>query len=393
MNEVFLLAYARTPIGSLGGALSAVSAVQLGAACISASLQRAQVPADQVCSVIMGQVLSAGAGQAPARQAALTAGLPASTAALTLNKVCGSGMAALMLGALAIQAGEARLVVAGGQESMSRAPYLLPDARKGYRLGNQTVADSLIVDGLLDPHSNQHMGSLAEFCAKERGFSRQRQDDYAAESFRRALAAQQQDLFAAEISPITVSTGKTGSCTVSSDEGPGKVDFGRIPQLRPAFATEGTVTAANASSISDGAAALVLASTGKAQELGLLPVARIVASATHAQAPEWFTTAPVEAIRRAVQRAGWQLADVDLFEVNEAFAVVALAAMDDLGIPQHKLNIHGGAIALGHPLGASGARIVVTLLAALQATGKTRGVAAICIGGGEATALCIELVA
>jgi acetyl-CoA C-acetyltransferase len=393
VNEVVLLACARTPIGSLGGTLAAVTAVQLGAACIRAVLERARIPGEQVCSVIMGQVLSAGAGQAPARQAALAAGLSESTPTLTINKVCGSGMAALMLAALAIRAGESRLVVAGGQESMSQAPYLLPEARKGFRLGNQTVVDSLITDGLWDPYSNQHMGSLAEFCAKERGYSRDRQDAWAAESFRRALAAQQQGLFATEITPVTVSNVKGGSSTVASDEGPTKVDYARIPQLRAAFVTDGTVTAGNASTLNDGAAALVLAGSDKAHELGLVPVARLIASATHAQAPEWFTTAPAAAIRRALHLAGWQVADVDLFEINEAFAVVALAAMDDLGIPDHKLNVHGGAIALGHPLGASGARIVVTLIAALQATGKTRGVAAICIGGGEATAVCVELVA
>ncbi len=393
MNKVFLLACARTPIGSLGGALATVTASQLGAACITAALQQAKVPADHVSNVIMGQVLCAGLGQAPARQAALGAGLPASVPAMIVSKVCGSGMAAVMLGALAIRAGESQLIVAGGQESMSNAPYLLPDARKGLRLGNHTVVDSLVTDGLWDPYSNQHMGSLAELCARKRGYSREQQDAYAAESFRRALAAQHQNLFASEIATVTVSTSKGNRSTVTSDEGPTKVDFARMPQLRPAFESDGTVTAANASTLSDGAAALVLASAGKAHELGAVPVARLVASASHAQAPEWFSTAPAEAIRRALHLAGWQLADVDLFEINEAFAVVALAALEDLGIPDHKLNVRGGAIALGHPLGASGARIVVTLVAALRAAGKSRGVAAICIGGGEATALCVELVA
>jgi len=393
MNDVVVLSLARTPIGALGGALATATAPQLGGVAVAAALQRANIAGSQVSGVILGHVLSAGTGQAPARQAAFAAGLPVGVPAFSVNKVCGSGMAALMLASQAIRAGDSEIVVAGGQESMSRAPYLLPEARQGYRLGNQTVVDSMIHDGLWDPYDNTHMGNLAELCAREHGFARERQDAFAAESFRRARAAQADGAFAAEIAPVTLALRKGETSTVSLDEGPARFDLAKMATLRPAFASNGTITAANASTISDGAAALVLASAAHARALGLTPLARIVACSTHAQAPQWFTTAPAEAIRMAVKKAGWQLQDVDLFEINEAFAVVAMAAQQDLDIGHDRLNIHGGAIALGHPIGASGARLVVTLIAALRAQGKTRGVAAVCIGGGEAMALCVEIMA
>jgi acetyl-CoA C-acetyltransferase len=392
MREVVIVGLARTPLGSFQGSLSSVPAPKLGAVAIEAALKRAGVAPDAVSEVIMGNVLAAGEGQAPARQAAIYAGIPKSTPAMTINKVCGSGMKAVMLGTQSIQLGDCEVVVAGGMESMSNAPFILQGARGGFRMGHQSMQDSMIVDGLWDPYNNQHMGMCAELCAKERGFSRQDQDEYATESFRRAQEAQKGGKFREEIAAVEI-PGRKGDVTrIDSDEGPVKVQFEKIPTLKPAFDKQGSVTAANASTINDGAAALVLASSDKARELGLKPLARIVSVGGFAQDPVWFTTAPGEAMSRAMKKAGWTVKDVDLFEVNEAFAVVALAAQKELAIPRDKLNVWGGAISLGHPIGASGARILVTLVSALRERGLKRGVAGICIGGGEATAVCVELL-
>lgn len=390
MREVVIVGVARTALGSFQGALSSVSAPQLGATAIKAALKRAGVSPDQVSEVIMGNVLSAGVGQAPARQAAIAAEIPKSVPALTINKVCGSGMKAIMLAAQSILLGDSDVVVAGGMENMSQVPYYLPTARNGFRMGNQTAVDGMIHDGLWDPYNQQHMGNCGELCAKERNFSRKDQDDFAIESFRRAQEAQKAGKFVAEIAPVEV-PGRKGEVTLFQvDEGPAKVQFDKIPALKPVFDKNGTITAANASTINDGAAALVLMSLDKAEQLGVQPLARIVSYGSNAQDPLWFTTAPAEAMRRAAKKAGWEMKDVDLFEVNEAFAVVSLAAQRELEIPMDRLNVWGGAISLGHPIGASGARIVVTLLSALQDRGLKRGMAGICIGGGEGTALCIE---
>lgn len=390
MREVVIVGVARTALGSFQGALSSVSAPQLGATAIKAALKRAGVSPDQVSEVIMGNVLSAGVGQAPARQAAIAAEIPKSVPALTINKVCGSGMKAIMLAAQSILLGDSDVVVAGGMENMSQVPYYLPTARNGFRMGNQTAVDGMIHDGLWDPYNQQHMGNCGELCAKERNFSRKDQDDFAIESFRRAQEAQKSGKFVAEIAPVEV-PGRKGEVTLFQvDEGPAKVQFDKIPALKPVFDKNGTITAANASTINDGAAALVLMSLDKAKQLGVQPLARIVSYGSNAQDPLWFTTAPAEAMRRAAKKAGWEMKDVDLFEVNEAFAVVSLAAQRELEIPMDRLNVWGGAISLGHPIGASGARIVVTLLSALQDRGLKRGMAGICIGGGEGTALCIE---
>ncbi|HUP56480.1 MAG TPA: acetyl-CoA C-acetyltransferase [Bdellovibrionota bacterium] len=390
MRDVVIVGVARTALGTFQGALSSLPAPRLGAAAITAALQRAGVQPDQVSEVIMGNVLQAGIGQAPARQAAIFAGIPKSVPALTVNKVCGSGMKAVMLGMQSIQLGESEVVVAGGMESMSQAPYYMLNARNGFRMGHQNVVDGMIHDGLWDPYNNQHMGNCAELCAKEKNFSRKDQDDYAIESFKRAQEAIKQGKFAREITPVEI-PGKKGDVTrVDTDEGPGKAQFDKIPTLKPVFDKAGTVTAANASTINDGAAALVLMSAEKAKALGLKPLARLVATGTNAQDPVWFTTAPAEAMKRALKKASWTTEQVDLFEVNEAFSVVALAAQRDLGIPMNKLNVWGGAISLGHPIGASGARILVTLLSALEDRGAKRGLAGICIGGGEATAVAVE---
>jgi acetyl-CoA C-acetyltransferase len=337
----------------------------------------------------MGNVLQAGLGQAPARQAAIGAGLPDSVRSVTVNKVCGSSMQAVVDGARALGAGDAGFVVAGGMENMSASPYLLPGARKGYRMGNQQLVDSMIHDGLWDPYNNLHMGACAEACARKYGFTRERQDAYAAESFRRANAAQSGGLFEKEITPVEVA-GSGAARSVDRDEGPPRVNYPKIPTLRPAFESGGTVTAANASTVNDGAAALVLATSDRAKAGGLRPIGRLVSFGSHSQEPLWFTTAPVQASRVALERAGWKGADVDLWEVNEAFAVVPMAFMQELAVPHEKMNVRGGAIALGHPIGASGARIIVTLLAALRERGLRRGVAAICIGGGEGMAICVE---
>ncbi|MFZ9594807.1 MAG: thiolase family protein [Bdellovibrionia bacterium] len=389
-REIVVVGYARTPFGSFQGSLASLSAPKLGAQAIQGALQRSGVSPDQVSEVILGQVLTAGSGQAPARQATLYAGLPQSVAALTINKVCGSGMKSILLGTQSLLLGDSQVVIAGGMESMSGAPYLLPQARSGFRMGHQTVLDSMISDGLWDPYHQSHMGKCAELCAREWKFSREQQDQFAMESFKRAQAAQKAGKWSQEMIPVEV-PGKKGEVQkVESDEGPAKVQFDKIPTLKPAFDQQGTVTAANASTINDGACAMVLTTADQARSLKLKPVAKIVSYATHAQAPEWFTTAPAQAMRKAMAQANWQMKDVDLFEVNEAFAVVALAAQKELGIDSERLNVWGGAIALGHPIGASGTRIVMTLISALQDRGLKRGVASICIGGGEATAIAVE---
>jgi acetyl-CoA C-acetyltransferase len=392
MRDVVILGAARTPVGAFQGSLSEVPAPRLGGVAIKAALERAGVAPDKVAEVYMGCVLPAGQGQAPARQAAHNGGLPRSVGAVTVNKVCGSGLKAVVLARNAIVAGEADLVVAGGMESMSQAPYLLPKAREGYRMGHGQVLDSMILDGLWDPYGNVHMGECGELCAREKNVSRQEQDAYAAESFRRARAAQAEGKFKGEIVPVEVPQRKGPPRLVMEDEGPGKGDPEKLAGLRPAFQKDGTITAGNASSINDGAAALVVASAEAAQRLGARPLARIVGAAGHAQDPQWFTTAPAGAIERLLTQTGWKASDVDLWEINEAFAVVALVNNKMLGLDPRKVNVWGGAIALGHPIGASGARLLVTLLSALADRGGKRGVASLCIGGGEGIALAVERV-
>ena len=390
--EFVILSATRTPIGSFQGGLAGVPASKLGAAAIKGALTQAGVAAADVSDVLMGNVLQAGQGQAPARQAAIAAGLPTSARAVTIHKVCGSGLQAIMQATQALAAGDATLVVAGGMESMSGAPYLLPKARDGYRLGHQQVIDSVIQDGLWDPYNNLHMGSCAEKCAAKYGFTREQQDAFAIASFQRANAAQKDGRFAAEITPVELTDAKGNVTKVEHDEGPAKVKYDKLPTLRPVFDKAGTITAANASTLNDGAAALVITTADTARAKHLKPIARIVALGGHAQDPLWFTTAPVPATQTALALAGWKVSDVDLWEVNEAFAVVPMAFMQELGVPHEKLNVRGGAISLGHPIGASGARLVVTLLAALKERGLRRGVAAICIGGGEGLAVCVELI-
>lgn len=391
MPTTVILSAARTPIGAFMGMLSSLQAPELGAIAIKAAIERAGIAPHQVDEVIMGNVLTAGVGQAPARQAALKAGLPATTPCMTINKVCGSGLKSVMLADQAIRCGDAAVVVAGGQESMSNAPYLLPKGRTGYRYGHGHVLDSMLLDGLTDAYEPEPMGVFADRCAVACNISRSQQDEYAIESYRRALSAQEKGYFADEIVSVTVRTGKS-EIVVSLDEEPQKVKFEKIPELKPVFTKEGTVTAANASSIDDGAAALVLASDQWAKENGKQPIARIVAQATYAHNPADFNTAPIYSIERLLAKAGMSVDDVDLFEINEAFAVTALVAQKQLGIPHEKLNVHGGAVALGHPIGASGARILTTLLYALRRYGKRYGVAALCIGGGEATAVLVEML-
>jgi acetyl-CoA C-acetyltransferase len=392
MGSIAILAATRTPLGSFQGSLAGVPAPRLGAAAIRGALARSGLGPADVTDVLMGNVLQAGLGQAPARQAALLAGLPDSVRAVTIHKVCGSGMQAVIHGCHALAAGDARVVVAGGMENMSAAPYLLPKAREGFRLGDQKAVDSLVHDGLWDPYNNLHMGSCAERCAEKFAFTREQQDAYAAESFRRANAAQKDGRLGQEITPVEIEDARGNTTTVSQDEGPGKVRYEKIPTLRPAFEKSGTITAANASTINDGAAALVLMDESAARAGGLSPLARIVSFGSHAQEPLWFTTAPVPAARAALARAGWEASGVDLWEVNEAFAVVPMAFGREMGIGADRMNVRGGAIALGHPIGASGARILVTLVSALRERGAARGVAAICIGGGEGLAACIELI-
>ena len=384
-----ILSAARTPVGSFGGALSTVPAPSLGATAITGALDRAGVATDQVDEVILGNVVTAGEGQAPARQAALGAGLPQSVACMTINKVCGSGMKAVMLADQAIRAGDAEVVVAGGMENMSMAPFYLPKARYGYGYGNGELVDGLFHDGLRDAYDGVAMGVAADQCGVTCNVPRERQDAFSIESYTRAQASVENGAFAQEIVPVTIS-GRKGDTVVDTDEEPAKTNFDKIPQLRAVFTKDGTVTAANASTINDGAAALVVASEEWAEANGKTPMARIVASAQHSQAPMEFTTAPIEAVNKALAKAGLTLDDIDLFEVNEAFAVVALAAQDALGIPSEKLNVRGGSVAVGHPIGASGARILTTLLHAMVERGARYGLAAICIGGGEATALIVE---
>jgi acetyl-CoA C-acetyltransferase len=390
-TDVVILAGARTPMGGFQGELAGKTAPELGAAAIAEAVSRAGVAAADIDETIMGCVLPAGLGQAPARQAAVYAGVPFDVPATTVNKMCGSGMKAVMMAADQILAGRAQIAIAGGMESMTNAPYLLPKARGGMRLGHGEVKDSMFLDGLEDAYEHRLMGTYAEDAARHYQFTRQEQDAYATESLKRAQRATTDGSFDGEIVSVKVA-GRKGDTVIAIDEQPGKADLSKIPTLKPAFAKDGTVTAANSSSISDGAAALILASGEEAKKRGLKPIARIVAQASNAQEPKWFTTAPVGAIEKVLKEAGWSKDDVDLYEVNEAFAVVAMIAMRDLGLPHDKVNVNGGACALGHPIGASGARILVTLINALQKRGKKKGVAALCIGGGEATAVAVELV-
>lgn len=387
---VYIVAATRTPIGAFQGALAPLTAPRLGAAVIEAALQRAGLPADAVEEVFMGNVLQAGIGQAPARQAAIYAGVPDKVPATTVNKVCGSGLQAVVFGAKTIALGDADIVVAGGMESMSNVPYYLPQARTGYRMGNGALVDGMIHDGLWDPYGNFHMGNAGDKCAREHGFSREAQDEYAKESFRRALAAQKEGLFDAEIVPVSVPQKKGDAVVVKLDEGPpaGKPD--KLASLKPAFSKDGTITAANASSINDGASALVLASEKAVKERNLTPLARIVGYAGAAQAPEWFTTAPAAAINNASKKLGIAVDQIDLFEINEAFAVVTMAVNKLCGLDPQRVNVRGGAVSLGHPIGASGARVLTTLLYAMKDQNKKRGLATLCIGGGEALALVVE---
>ena len=391
-DPVVITAMARSAMGGFMGDLSPLSASDLGAAVIGGALARAGLPADAVDELVMGCVLPAGQGQAPARQAGIKAGLALSTGATTVNKMCGSGMKAAMIGHDLIAAGSAAIVIAGGMESMSNAPYLLPRARQGLRMGHAQALDHMFLDGLEDAYEpGRLMGSFAEDCAEAYQFSRQAQDDFALRSLARAQSAIASGAFAAEIVAVTARQGRSER-QIDTDEQPGKARPDKIPSLKPAFRKDGTVTAANASSISDGAAALVLMRASQAERRGLRPLARIAGHATHAQAPSRFATAPIGALRKLSGLCGWSLRDVDLFEINEAFAVVTMAAMRDLDLPEDKVNVNGGACALGHPIGASGARVLVTLLAALQARGLRRGMASLCIGGGEATAMAVELM-
>ncbi|HMO76211.1 MAG TPA: acetyl-CoA C-acyltransferase [Sphingopyxis sp.] len=391
-DPVVFLSYARTPMGGMQGALADASATDLGATAVKAAVERAGVSGDDIERIYMGCVLPAGLGQAPARQAAIKAGLPKSVQATTVNKVCGSGMQTVIMTAEALAAGSIDLGVAGGMESMTNAPYLLKKHRSGARIGHDTAYDHMFLDGLEDAYdAGRAMGTFAQDTADAYQLTREAQDDYSIESLRRAQAAVSSGAFAGEIVPVTLKT-RAGEVVVDTDEAPGKGRPDKIPTLKPAFAKDGTITAATSSSISDGAAAVVLTRQSVADAKGAKPVAKLVAHAAHAQEPKDFTVAPVGAINKVLAKAGWSIGDVDLFEVNEAFACVAMFAMHDLGIPHDKINVHGGATALGHPIGASGTRIITTLIAALQRHGKTRGIASLCIGGGEATAVAVELV-
>jgi acetyl-CoA C-acetyltransferase len=389
-SSVYIVSARRTPIGSFQGALGSLAAPKLGAVAISAALSSSRVQPEAVDAIYIGNVLSAGIGQAPARQAALAAGLPASVPTATVNKVCGSGLEALILGARAILCGDAEIVVGGGMESMSQAPYYMPGARSGLRMGNAALIDGMIFDGLWDPYRNQHMGLLGEMCAKTYDISRQAQDEFAKQSYQRSLEATEKGLFEREIAPVEISEKKGQVTTVRVDEEPGRGKLDKFAELRPAFDKEGTITAANASSINDGAAALVLASGRKVKELDLAPLARIVGYAAFSGPPEWFTTAPAGAIDKLLQKTGHKPKDIDLYEINEAFSCVPLACARLSHLPEERINLRGGAVALGHPIGASGARIVTTLAHALVQEKKRLGVAGICIGGGEALALLIE---
>ncbi|MGZ3743688.1 MAG: thiolase family protein [Pseudobdellovibrionaceae bacterium] len=391
MENVVIVSAVRTPVASFQGALSSLPAPKLGAIAIKEALSRAQVAPQEVDECIMGEVLTAGVGQAPARQAAIYAGLKNSTPCMTINKVCGSGLKAIMLAADSLQLGHTKIAVAGGQENMSLAPHLLENSRNGYRMGSAALVDSMVKDGLWDPYNNFHMGNAAEICVRENHFTREQQDAFAISSYKKAQAAITGGAFKNEITPVTLES-KKGPITVDKDEEAFNTNFDKIPSLRPAFEKEGTITAANASKINDGAAAVVLMTESTAKARGLKPLAKIVAQATFAQDPKYFTTAPVGAIKKALQNANLKIADIDLWEINEAFAVVAQVAMKELEIPAEKVNVHGGAIALGHPLGASGARIFTTLAHALHTHNKRYGLATLCIGGGEAVAVIIEKI-
>ena len=391
-DPIVILSAARTPMGSMQGALAEVSATDLGATVVKAAVERAGIKGDEIDRIYMGCVLPAGLGQAPARQAAIKAGLPKSVQATTVNKVCGSGMQTVIMAEEALKAGNADLIVAGGMESMTNAPYLLKKHRSGARIGHDTAYDHMFLDGLEDAYEpGRAMGTFAQETANQYQLTREEQDNYSIESLSRAKAAIDSGAFKEEIAPVVIQ-GRAGETVVDTDEAPGRGRPDKIPTLKPAFAKDGTITAATSSSISDGAAALVLTRQSDAEAKGLKPVARIVASAAHAREPSEFTIAPAGAIEKALKKAGWSVDDVDLFEVNEAFACVAMFAMRDLGIPHEKINVHGGATALGHPIGASGARLIVTLINALKTRGKKRGVASLCIGGGEGTAIAIEML-
>ncbi len=391
-DPIVIVGAARTPMGAFQSDFASLSAAELGAVAIRAAIERAGIPAESVNDVIFGNCLMAGQGQAPARQAAIKAGVPVSAGAVTLSKMCGSAMQATIYGFDSLVAGTNDVVVAGGMESMTNAPYLIPKARGGYRIGHGMICDHRMLDGLEDAYDKgRSMGTFAEDCVAKYQFTRESQDAYAIASVKRAQAATADGSFAWEIAPVTVA-GKGGDVVIDKDEGPLKAKLDKIPALKAAFKKDGTITAASSSSINDGAAALVLMRESTAKKLGAKPIAKIVAHTRHSQEPNWFTTAPVGAIEKLYKKTGWSTKEVDLFEVNEAFAAVAMAAMHDLGIAHEKINIHGGACALGHPIGASGARIVVTLLGALKKTGGKRGVASLCIGGGEATALAVEMM-
>jgi acetyl-CoA C-acetyltransferase len=390
-NEALIVSGVRTPIGSMGGVLSTVPAPDLGATCIKAALEKAGVPADEVNDVIMGNVVSAGIGQNPARQAAIKAGLPVSIGATTVNKVCGSGMKAVMFATQSIRLGYAHVVVAGGMENMSLAPYLLPQARQGYRMGNGVLVDSMIHDGLWDVYGDKHMGIYGDQCAAKYGFTKQDQDDFAVRSYTRARKAIAEGVFDEEIVPVEIKS-KKGSTVVREDEEPARFNEDKLRGLRAAFGGDGTVTAGNASSINDGAAALVCVSDARCASLRLKPLARIVGAATFSREPEWFTLAPIGALKRLMDKVNWSVGDVDLFEINEAFSAVTMAAEKELRLPAEKVNIYGGAVAMGHPIGCSGARILVTLLNGLKRTDGKRGIACLCIGGGEAVALAVETI-
>jgi acetyl-CoA C-acetyltransferase len=391
MENVVIVSAVRTPVASFQGAFSALPAPRLGAVAIKEALARAKVSPDEVDECIMGQVLTAGVGQAPARQAALYAGLKNSTVCMTINKVCGSGLKAVMLAADSLQLGHAKIAVAGGQENMSLAPHLIENSRTGFRMGPATMTDSMVKDGLWDPYSNFHMGNAAEICVRENHFTREQQDAFSVESYKKAQAAANSGAFKNEIVPVVIES-KKGSVTVDKDEEPFNTNFDKIPGLRPAFEKEGTITAANASKLNDGAAALVLMTESTAKARGVAPLAKIVAQASFAQDPKYFTTAPVGAIRKVLKTAGLNAGDIHLWEINEAFAVVTQVAMKELEIPAERVNVHGGAVALGHPIGASGARILTSLVHGLKTHNKRYGLATLCIGGGEAVAVILENV-
>lgn len=391
-NAVYIISGKRTPIAAFQGAFSSLTAPQLGSAAIHAALEAAGVHPEHVDEVLMGNVLSAGIGQAPARQASKGAGIPDGVPCTTVNKVCGSGMKTLMMAAQAIKCGDAEIVVAGGMESMTNTPYALPTARAGMRMGNQAAVDLMIADGLWDPYDNMHMGSCGDLCASEKGFSREELDAFSAESYRRAVAAQQAGKFQDEITAVSVPQRKGDPVIVTEDEEPGRGRPDKLGELRPAFNKDGVTTAGNASSINDGAAAMVLASAAAVEKYGLKPIGKITAYAQHAQEPKWFTTAPAQAVQKLLDKTGLTVDDVDLFEINEAFAVVAMTTAKDVGIPHEKLNVNGGAVSIGHPIGMTGTRLVLTALMELHRTGGKRAIASPCIGGGEATAILVEVV-